>query len=153
MSHLELKIPPPLIFLSLALGMWWQADFPAAADMLQTQRLWPAAPLLILAGICGLSALRIFLRNRTSIDPHRPAKASRLIVSGIYRLTRNPMYLALCGTLLAWSILLAMPLVLWGPILFAGYITRFQIIPEERFLRERFGEDYASYCKRVRRWL
>lgn len=75
------------------------------------------------------------------------------MVGGVYRYTRNPMYLGLTMLLLAWTLYLAVPAALAGPLLFAAYITRFQIIPEERVLAQKFGADYAAYLRKVRQWL
>lgn len=153
MHWLELKLPPPLIFFLTAAGMWSAGGFPDLSSIAASSQAWLAIPFIALGGLCGCSALWSFLRVRTSVDPHHPAKATHLVVTGIYRYTRNPMYLALAFALLAWAFLLGNPLTLVAPLLFAGYITQFQILPEERILRECFGADYARYCQQVRRWL
>lgn len=153
MSKLELKIPPPVVFLILTGGMWWVAGIPDTDTMLHAACVWLASPFILVGGICGSHALWAFVRMDTSIDPHRPEKATHLVVTGIYRYTRNPMYLGLQLALVAWMIVLAAPITLIGPILFVVYITRFQIIPEERILAERFGDEYAAYCQKVGRWL
>ena len=76
-----------------------------------------------------------------------------LVATGVYSFTRNPMYLGMVLVLLAWTVFLASPWTLAGPALFALYITRFQIVPEERVLAELFGNSFAAYRKRVRRWI
>lgn len=153
MIRLELKVPPPIVFLLLAGGMWWAAGFPDTSAMLHAPGIWLAAPFLVIGGICGSHALWTFVRLNTSIDPHRPDKTTCLVVSGIYRYTRNPMYLGLSLVLVAWMVVLTAPVTLIGPVLFVVYITRFQIIPEERILTERFGDEYVTYCQKVGRWL
>jgi protein-S-isoprenylcysteine O-methyltransferase Ste14 len=87
------------------------------------------------------------------VDPHKPEKASSLVTSGVYRITRNPMYVALGLALGAWGIRLGSLLSMAGVVLFMLYITRFQIIPEERVMKEKFGEQFEAYQSRVRRWL
>jgi protein-S-isoprenylcysteine O-methyltransferase Ste14 len=104
------------------------------------------------ATIC-LSAVVSFIRARTTINPMKPQASSSLVVSGIYKVSRNPMYLgfllALAGLAFFLSNLLTF-LVLWG---FVFYISRFQIEPEERALRTRFRDEFVRYAARVRRWL
>jgi protein-S-isoprenylcysteine O-methyltransferase Ste14 len=76
-----------------------------------------------------------------------------LVSTGVYSFTRNPMYLGMALVLLAWAAYLSSAWSLLGPLLFALYITRFQIVPEERVLDRLFGTSFAAYKKCVRRWL
>jgi protein-S-isoprenylcysteine O-methyltransferase Ste14 len=94
-----------------------------------------------------------FRRAGTTPDPVHVDRASTLVTTGVYAWTRNPMYVGLTLLLCAWACVLAAPWTAAGPPLFAAYITRFQILPEERALSERFGEAYAAYLRRVRRWI
>lgn len=100
--------------------------------------------------VLGLLAFRA---AHTTVNPLHPEKASALVSTGVYRITRNPMYVGMLCLLLAWAAFLAHPAALLGPLLFVLYITRFQIIPEERILQARFGEPYVEYMKQVRRWI
>lgn len=89
----------------------------------------------------------------TTVNPLRPQDASSLVTSGVYRMTRNPMYTGLLLMLLAWAVFLS---ALWSFLVlpvFVLYVTRFQIQPEERMLAVIFGETYREYTNRVRRWL
>ena len=112
------------------------------------------APILAVAGI-AISALGIasFKRAGTTVNPMKPELASLLVSSGVYRLTRNPMYVGLLLVLLAWAMFLAAPLALSGPLAFVLYIGRFQIAPEEVALSKLFGAEYVEYKAKVRRWL
>lgn len=83
----------------------------------------------------------------------QPGKASALVTGSVYRLSRNPMYVGLALLLAAWAVYLSMLWPFLGPVLFVLYMNRFQIGPEERVMRGKFGEDYAAYAARVRRWL
>ena len=94
-----------------------------------------------------------FRRARTTVNPLRPANSSALVTSGIYRHTRNPMYLGMATLLAAWATWLGTPWALFGIVAFVAWITRFQIIPEERVLANLFGADFAAYRARVRRWI
>jgi protein-S-isoprenylcysteine O-methyltransferase Ste14 len=109
--------------------------------------------LLLAAGAIGIAGVRAFGRARTTVDPLRPEKASSLVTAGIYRRTRNPMYVALAIALLAWAVWLAHPLTLLGVAAFVAWISRFQIAPEERALHALFGAEFDRYCSEVRRWL
>jgi protein-S-isoprenylcysteine O-methyltransferase Ste14 len=75
------------------------------------------------------------------------------VTSGIYRVTRNPMYVGLTLSLCAWGFWLGRPIAALGPLTFVAFIDRLQIVPEERALTARFGQAYADYRRRVRRWL
>lgn len=82
-----------------------------------------------------------------------PGGASSLVQGGIYRFTRNPMYLGFLLVLGGWAVLLANGLAFVGPLAFVAYLNRFQIGPEERALAGLFGPEYAKYRARVRRWV
>jgi protein-S-isoprenylcysteine O-methyltransferase Ste14 len=153
MRTLELKIPPPVVGALVALIMWWVSDLPPGLPVPA-----PARWLLVAAvGLAGLSfdvlGLLAFRQRGTTVNPLKPSKASALVTGGIYRLTRNPMYVGMALLLTAWAVHLGSLWPFLGPVVFVLYITRFQILPEERALRERFGHDYAAYAARVRRWL
>ena len=104
---------------------------------------------LVAFAIAGVIAFR---RSRTTVNPLHPEQATALVTRGVYRLSRNPMYAGMLLLLLAWATRLSNTAALAGPLLFALYITRFQIIPEERALTALFGEKYAAYRAKVRRW-
>ena len=87
------------------------------------------------------------------MNPLKPETSSRLVTSGIYRHTRNPMYLGMAVVLLGWAAWLGSAWSLLGIAMFAAYITRFQILPEETALQRIFGAEFDEYRERVRRWL
>jgi protein-S-isoprenylcysteine O-methyltransferase Ste14 len=101
----------------------------------------------------GVAAMRSFLREKTTMNPIKPGAASSLVTSGVFRFTRNPMYLSLALYLLAWTAYLSNWLAFLFVPMFVLYINEFQIKPEERALFALFGAEYASYKERVRRWL
>jgi protein-S-isoprenylcysteine O-methyltransferase Ste14 len=82
-----------------------------------------------------------------------PERANRLVISGLYRISRNPMYLGLVLSLCGWAWLLGSPIGLLLVWPFARLLVIVQIAPEEAALRERFGDAYLEYCLRVNRWL
>lgn len=94
-----------------------------------------------------------FRRAGTTVNPLRPQAASALVTHGVYRHTRNPMYLGQALVLLGAMLYLQDLRALLAVPLFVVYITRLQILPEERMLSARFPDAYAAFCRRVRRWL
>ena len=152
MRALELKIPPPVVALIVAVAMWGISHAAARIEMSAPVRIG-AALLIVIAGVCiAVSGVLAFRHAHTTTNPVKPEAASSLVTSGIYRFTRNPMYLSLCLVLLAWALFLSSALAFLGPIVFVLYIGRFQIAPEERALARIFGAPFSDYRARVRRW-
>jgi len=132
--------------------LMWLVAFPALDFALPFRELIAAA-FLIAALIVGLSAVLGFHRAKTTLNPLAPEQASALVVRGIYRWTRNPMYLAMLLVLIAWACIVANAAALVMLALFVAYLNRFQIGPEERALQARFGAEFEQYKRTVRRWL
>jgi protein-S-isoprenylcysteine O-methyltransferase Ste14 len=152
-SMLETRVPPPVVMLITALLVW------------DISRTWPEMDLLIpgrralcwtLAGlglVVAAAGVLEFRRAQTTLNPMRPANVSSLVTSGIYRFTRNPMYVGDVLILLAVVVFFANPLGIAAVGLFIVWMNVLQIPAEERALRERFGEAYDAYRGRVRKWL
>ena len=151
---LEHRIPPPVVGAITAVLMWWgAANLPGPAEPDPQLRLAVVA-LLVVAGLSfDLAGLLSFRASRTTINPLRPERASSLVTSGVYRITRNPMYVGMACLLLAWAVYLVRWPVFLGPLAYMLYLNRFQIGPEERVLLGLFGDEYRAYTQRVRRWL
>jgi len=151
MKNLELKIPPAIVWLICALIMWGIAHLLPFGAL---PHLPTVAITFTMIGVgVGLAALWSFHKARTTINPLDPSQATHFVSKGIYQLSRNPMYVGLVCCLLAWAIWLSYLLTWIGILLFIAYMTRFQIIPEERILKLKFGKEYENYCLKVRRWL
>jgi len=149
MDWLEHRIPPPLVAFISGLLMWL-AVRPITAP---GSRLCLAL-LVALGGVAVcLAGVASFRRARTTVNPLKPESASALVIAGIYRHTRNPMYLGFAIILLGWCVFLGSALAVLGVAAFVLYIGRFQIRPEERALRELFGAEFDAFCNRVRRWV
>jgi len=149
MTWLENRIPPPLVTLALGAAMYPAADAAPAHPLRITLALLLAGAAIILT----LPALRAFRKARTTVNPIRIEKASTLVTTGIYRMTRNPMYLGMVLMLAAWAIWLGGPFVWLGPLIFLLWLDRFQIRPEERAMQTLFGAEFDAYRARTRRWL
>lgn len=153
MHALESRVPPPIVALLVALAMWWASRWSVASAPPEFVR-WPLAVALGVVGIAfDLWGLLAFRRAKTTVNPMKPQSASSMVDSGIYRVTRNPMYVGLVFILCGWAVFLWSWWALPGPFAFAAYIGRFQIAPEEKALTTLFGDEYLSYKARVRRWL
>jgi protein-S-isoprenylcysteine O-methyltransferase Ste14 len=153
MALLQNRIPPPVVALALAGAMWWVARLTPRLDIALELRQGVAL-VFGLAGIAiSLAASIQFHRVHTTVNPLRPEKATQLVTGGVFRLSRNPMYVGMLLGLLAWAVYLAAPLAVAGPALFILFIDRFQIVPEERAMERLFGAEFDAYRARVRRWL
>lgn len=154
MNPLELKIPPPLVAATVA-GAMVVASVGLSPALALSPSVRVGAALALAAGgaYFDLSGLRAFRKAKTTVNPLTPDRTAAVVTTGVYRITRNPMYLGLVLILLGLALYLASPWALPGPLVFGAYITRFQIRPEERALTARFGTAYTAYCARVRRWL
>jgi len=153
MRHLELKVPPLLVVVIAALLMWAVARVTPRLTLPYPGRVLVAAALLISGIAIVVMGVLAFRKARTTVDPRFPENASHIVSGGIYRFTRNPMYLGMLVVLIAWMALLSNVGTSVIPALFALYITRWQIVPEERALAQKFGAEYEVYRKSVRRWL
>lgn len=153
MKWLELKIPPPVIALLCAGIMWVIAHYTFVYFLSPAMRWSLIAIYVMLGAAFDFGGLLAFRQSKTTINPLHPEKSSALVSHGIYRITRNPMYCGMASLLLAWAAYLQSPLSVLGVLLFIGYITKFQIKPEEKILMKLFGDTYAQYQLRVRRWL
>lgn len=153
MSVLELKVPPPIVALVVALLMWLTPALAGIVVMPDLARVLGAVVMACIGQGIGFAGVIAFKRAKTTVSPTKARLASSLVVQGVYRFTRNPMYLGFLVTLLAWAVFLANPMAVLWVVAFVLYITRFQIIPEERVLVSLFGGEYEAYKARVRRWL
>lgn len=153
MSSLELKIPPVAQGLVLGLLMWAATRSVPALGFTLPAGLIVAAGLAATGAVIALLGIVAFRRARTTVNPLRPESVSALVVSGIYRLTRNPMYLGMLLVLLGGAVFLANVLALLSAIAFIPLMNRLQIGPEEKILAATFGPAFTAYQSAVRRWL
>ena len=153
MQALEHRIAPPFVTLIVAAAMWGASFLSPPLALSSVVRYGLVTAFFAIGGVFGVPAFRAFGRAKTTIDPVHIDRASAIVTTGIYRITRNPMYVGLTSLLLSWAAYLAVPWTLLGPLFFILFITRFQIIPEERAMAAKFGDAYADYKSRARRWL
>jgi protein-S-isoprenylcysteine O-methyltransferase Ste14 len=153
MHVLDLKVPP-LALVLLVGGVMWIAAWavPAFVFAFPARSLFAMAAVAAGAAIAGTGIVS-FRRAKTTVNPMKPESSSALVQSGIYRLTRNPMYLGFLLILLGWAIFLSNALAFLLLPAFVWYMNRFQIEPEERALTSLFGQTFLSYRSGVRRWI
>ena len=153
MASLEVKIPPPAVAAATAVAMWGISRLAPLLQLPSALRLGTAAAILLVGVGFSAAGVLAFRRAQTTLNPTKPEQTSSLVTSGVYRATRNPMYVGLLCVLVAWAVFLSSGWALLGPVAFVFYIDRFQIEPEERALAKLFANEYADYRAKVRRWL
>jgi protein-S-isoprenylcysteine O-methyltransferase Ste14 len=149
---MELKVIPVI---QVLIAVMLMVTFTKLSPELKVD--WPAQSLVALfllsvAVFVGISAIISFKKHKTTVNPTKPETSSTVVSSGIYSISRNPMYLAMLISLISLAYYLqhfaTLPIIL----IFISYMTRFQIIPEEKMLTKIFGQQYVDYQKKVRRW-
>lgn len=153
MNPLDLRVPPPVVAAITAVAMRLLAILTPTLTASWTGNLLTAALPALLGIVLGVAGIKAFVRAETTADPRRPYQTSTLVTSGVYRYTRNPMYLGLFLILASWALYLGNLLSGLFLVVFVGYMTRYQIIPEERLLQEKFGDKFKTYRAAVRRWV
>ncbi|MGE0363500.1 MAG: isoprenylcysteine carboxylmethyltransferase family protein [Vicinamibacterales bacterium] len=153
MPTLEHRIPPLVVAAVVAAGMWGASGLGPQLRLGPGPANWAVAVLVAAGVVFVLLGVRAFRASRTTVNPLEPGRATALVTGGVYRVTRNPMYVGMALLLTAWAIRLAAVLPFVGVVVFVLFMTRFQILPEERVLTRIFGDQYSTYAARVRRWL
>jgi len=153
MKSLELKIPPPVYALSIGLLMWLLNEYIPVTHFIDSPWNKIGIAIIVIAGSLDLWSLVLFFKKHTTPNPMKPENTTGLVTKGLYKYTRNPMYVGLLIILTGYAIwlgsltpFLVLPLFYW-------VITEMQIKPEERVLIKKFGQDYQAYKNSVRRWL
>lgn len=150
---LELKIPPVAVALITAACMWLAARAVPGIEVSFPWHDFVTGTVAVSGGFIALLGVVAFSRAGTTVNPMKPGSSSSLVVTGIYSVTRNPMYLGLLLVLLSWAIYLANVLTVLFLPGFVWYMGRYQIEPEERALASLFGPEFTAYAARVRRWI
>jgi len=146
-----IKIPPPILVLILVSSNYFSSK---KIDLIHLPNQYLISIIILLIGILILiNPIFKFIKSKTTIDPIKFKKVNKLIISGIYKYSRNPMYLGLLMIVISTSIFYLNIFSIITPFLFYCWINRFQIKREEIFLTEKFGEEYMSYKIKTRRWI
>lgn len=150
---LKLKIPPPVYALLTALIMWGLARIAPIATVLAEPWNKAGLILVVLAALIDFSSLYLFLTKKTTPNPMKPQFTTGLVTTGMYKVSRNPMYLGLLILLLGVATYLGQLSAFLVLPVFCIVITEMQIKPEEHMLEQKFGSEYLAYKSKVRRWI
>ena len=146
-----LKIPPPLLVLILVISNYFSSK---KIDLIFLPYQKLISFILLFIGILILiNPILKFIKSRTTIDPIKFKKVNKLITSGIYKYSRNPMYLGLLMIVISTTIFYLNIFSITTPIIFYFWINKFQIKREEIFLTKKFGKEYLLYMTKTRRWI
>lgn len=147
---LELKIPPVVLVVITALMMAIQAQL----TIFPFKSSWLIASSVIAFGFVMIAmAVWQFKKEQTTVNPLNPNQSSQIVNTGIFAVSRNPMYVGMTIILIGIAMGLGEWMCFIWIIGFVLYMTKFQIKPEERILADKFGNEFIQYCQRVRRWL
>jgi len=153
MKALELKIPPPVYALSIAGLMWLLNQYLPMSHFIDSPWNNVGLAIILVTGTVDLWSLFLFFKKRTTFNPMKPEATTGLVVKGLYKISRNPMYLGLLIMLFGFAVWLGSVTPFLMLPLFYIVITVMQIKPEEQVLLEKFGDEYQNYKDSVRRWL
>ncbi|WP_028022410.1 methyltransferase family protein [Enterovibrio calviensis] len=153
MDSLKLKVPPVLQVILILLLMRGIASISPVSPLLASYSSVLSVVFLVVGVVFGVSGVVAFRRHQTTVNPTLKTASTSLVQSGVYRVTRNPMYVGLACLLIAAACYFANFYTLLGCVLFIFYMNMFQIEPEEVYLTEQFPDEYPEYTRRVRRWL
>ena len=148
---MKTKIPPPILALVMIVLIYLSSFFIESTTFNYQGSL--SVLVLILGLACAIPSFKLFARYKTTISPLKPSDTTVLVTEGMYRYSRNPMYLGLLLITIASTIWFGTWLGIIINIVFIFLINFLQIIPEEEALLEIFGEEYEEYKKNVRRWI
>ena len=152
LNALELKVPPLALGVLFGALMW----LASASSVFVINLPWPlgfALSFCVVGFVIALAGVLAFRQVKTTVNPLTPEATTTMVTSGIYLFTRNPMYLGFLLVLAGWAIYLSNVLAFTLLPLFVWYMNRFQILPEERALGEKFPDVFNAYKSSVRRWL
>ena len=148
---METKIPPPIVTLLFGLSIYFSRGIFQAVEVKYS--FYIAILLLILGLTVLISAVRLFRKDKTTVNPLSPEQATKLVMDGVFKYSRNPMYLGMAfilGSIAVFFNLIGGIILI---ALFCFYITKFQIIPEERAMSNLFSQDFDKYKQTTRRWI
>ena len=145
------KIPPPIVTLICGIAIYLSKSFFDQFFIYSNNRI--SLFFLILGLVVFLSAVKSFRRHKTTVNPLEPRQASSLVTSGIFKFSRNPMYLGMLIILLSISFKFNLIGGMVTSLFFYIFITKFQILPEEAAMNDLFGDEFIDYSKKTRRWI
>ncbi len=149
---LELKIPPVIVTLIAVIGLYLTRDvFPHFGFPQNMANLFAACVLFSAVTFAAMSVYA-FKKHQTTLHPMRPEQTVNIVQNNVFAISRNPMYASFIMVIVAFGLYLQHSGFIVFALLCMAYLHWFQVLPEERVLLEKFGEDYQQYQRRVARW-
>lgn len=146
-----LKIPPPILVLFFVTTIYFSKN---ELETIYFPNQHSISLLIFSVGIFILiNPVFKFIKSKTTVNPIKFKKVNKLVNTGIYKYSRNPMYLGMILIIISTSIFYLNYYSILTPFIFYFWINEFQIKREEIFLQEKFGKEYLSYKSRTRRWI
>lgn len=146
-----IKIPPPILVLILITSNYFSQN---RLEIIYLPYKNSTSFLILLVGsLILINTVFKFIKSKTTVNPVKFKKVNKLVTSGTYKYSRNPMYLGMILIIISTSIFYLNYFSVVTPFIFYFWINRFQIKREEIFLKEKFGEEYLSYMSKTRRWI
>ncbi len=150
---MNLKVPPVIVVAITVFLMWVIEKYLPVEFLALNAPKWIIILTSILGIVCIVLGVIQFSVKKTTVNPHKPEDSTSLVSSGIYSISRNPMYMGMLMLLVFYGLFLGDGLVFLMLPVFIWYMNSFQIKPEEEMMIELFGDEYKDYQKRVRRWI
>tara|TARA_B100000989_G_C19454846_1_gene433529 strand:- start:187 stop:630 length:444 start_codon:yes stop_codon:yes gene_type:complete len=146
--NLDTKIPPPIVTIIILsiIYLFDLNEYNLNNDIISIL-------ILFIGLIFILSAVIQFVNRKTTVNPTKPHKTTTLVITGTYKITRNPMYLGMLLIIISFAFYKTSIISIILIPFFIFYINKFQIEPEELEMRKKFGKEYEDYCKKVDRWI
>ena len=148
---METKIPPPIVTLIFGFATYLSRKIFPEIEIQYSSFF--GIFLLLLGFFILISAVKLFRNDKTTVNPLSPEQATKLVTNGIFKLSRNPMYLGMAVILASVAVFFNIIGGIISMALFCLYITKFQIIPEEKAMKELFSQDFEQYMQATRRWI
>ena len=148
---MEAKIPPPVVTLVFGISIYFSREIFQAVEIKYSSYI--GILLLVLGLAILISAVRLFRKDKTTVNPLSPEQATKLVTDGIFKYSRNPMYLGMVFILSSMAVFFNLIGGIILIALFCIYITKFQIIPEEKAMSNLFSQDFNKYKQATRRWI
>ena len=150
-SKKKLKIPPPILVIILITSIYFSSD---KLDLISIPYRTLFSIVILSIGILVIiNPIVKFIKSKTTVNPVEFKNVENLVTSGIYKYSRNPMYLGMIMIIISSTIYYLNFYSLLTPFIFYFWINRFQIKREEAFLEEKFGQEYLFYKTKTRRWI
>ena len=146
-----IKIPPPILVLILTSLVYFSST--KLESIYLPYRQTVSVLILIIGIVVIISPVFDFIKSKTTVNPIKFQNVNRLVTTGIYRYSRNPMYLGMILIIISTTVYYLNLLSVFSPLIFYIWINKFQISREEIFLEGKFGNEYLKYKSKTRRWI